>query len=396
MEQATNPTSATVRPFEFFKPGTFTAVNGQTYTFDAAAVREMVDSYRPEFSDAPLVVGHPKLTSPRFGRAEKLFVNDKGVAMCEAGGLVAEFAEMVNKGMYPKVSASIFLPSAKGNPTPGKHYLNHIGFLGGVAPAVKGLSMVEFAADDDGVASFAFEDRLEAGMWRSLRNWMLAKFGSDEAEQALPEWTVQSVADSAAQPDQKDDPQGVGTADASALLAFSTPSNQPNQEEIAMDAQKEARLAQLEAEHAELRKQVKTAADFAARTEVASFAEGLVKTGQVLPAHKDAVVEVLCQLDAANDGKGEVASFASADPEHADHGKTGGALLREMLNALPVQVSFQKLPDGAAAGTASFAAPAGYTVSAEGLDLMAKAEAHQKAHPGMSLIDAASAVQAQG
>lgn len=374
MEQATNPT---VKPFEFFKPGTFTAVNGQTYTFDAAAVQEMVDSYRVDLSDAPLVVGHPKLTSPRFGRAEKLFINDKGVAMCEAGGLVAEFAEMVNKGLYPKVSASIFLPSAKGNPTPGKHYLNHIGFLGGVAPAVKGLSMVEFASDDDGIASFGFDDEIEAGLFRGLRNWLLTKFGKEDADTALPEWDVSYLAKQAVQTDL---PQESG-----ALSNFST---QPTAQEIAMDAAKEKRLAELEAQALDMDKK----AAQVARADVASFAEGLVVAGKVLPAHKESVVEVLCQLDAANDGKGEVASFAAADPEHADHGKTGGALLREMLTALPKQVSFEKLPDGAATGAASFAAPMGSTVDAAGLELLARAEAYQAANPGVDIIAAAQAV----
>ncbi len=387
MEQNTNPankpTPAVVKAFEFFKPGTFTAVNGQTYTFDAAAVRELVDSYRPEFSDAPLVVGHPKLTSPRFGRAEKLFVNDQGVAMCEAGGLVPEFAAMVNAGMYPKVSAAIYMPNAKGNPTPGKHYLNHIGFLGGVAPAVKGLEMVQFAAaeTDDGIVSFGdWDDRVTAGILRNLRNWFIGKFGQDEADKAIAEWGVQALSDSAAQPES----------------SFSTtPTTQLNPQEIDMDAAQLAELTAFKAREADLiarETALASQAQLAAQAEVTSFAEGLIASGKWLPANKDALVEVIGQLSEAD----QVARFAAADPAHTAHGKTGAQLLREMLSALPVQVSFAKLPDGAAAGTANFAAPDGAAVSAEGLDLMARAQAHQKTNPALSLIDAAIAVQAQG
>ncbi len=383
-----------IKPFEFFKPGTHTAVNGVAYTFDAAAVNELVSSYNPDFSDAPLVVGHPTLTAPRFGKAQRLFVSDKGVAMCEAGDLVAEFAEMVNNKMYPRVSASIYMPTAKGNPTPGKHYLRHIGFLGGVAPAVKGLEMVEFAADADadGIVSFGdWDDRLTAGMFRSIRNWILSKFGQEDADRALSEWAVQDLADSAAQPE-------ANNANANAISNFSTPPTHPTtSQEIPMDATQLAELAAFKNREAALLAReaaVNAASALAARTEVANFAEGLITAGKLIPAHKDAVVEVLCQLDQAGDGKGQIASFAAA-PEHADHGKTGGVLLRELLSNLPKQVTFDKLPDGAGVGTADFAAPDGATVDASGLELMARAEAHQKANPGMSLTDAAIALQKQ-
>ena len=107
----TNNATKTIKPIEIFKPGSFTAVNGERYTFSSADVAELAASYDPATSDAPFVVGHPKLTSPRFGHVGSLSVNSAGVLCATPANVVPEFAEAVNAGYYPKVSASIFLPS---------------------------------------------------------------------------------------------------------------------------------------------------------------------------------------------------------------------------------------------------------------------------------------------
>lgn len=388
------PSQATpTKAFEFFKPGRFTAVNGQTYDFSAQAVRELVDGYRPELSDAPFVVGHPKLTSPRFGRAERLFVNDAGVACCEPGALVPEFAEMVNKGLYPRVSASIFMPTAKGNPTPGKHYLKDIGFLGAAAPAVKGLELVQFAGDDDGVASFAYEDRVQASLWRRLRDFLIGEFGLDKADKALPAWDVDALQEAATQLEAQDTQTAPGFA-APAISTLHT----STLETTMTDPQTQARLNDIQAREAALasREAALAAQEVAARhAEVASFAQALADNGQLVAGQPADMVEVLTQLEDLAAAGGGVASFAA---EHESHGKTGSALLRAFLLGLPKQVSFDKLNTGSAAagtGVASFAAPEGYSVDAEGLELMARAKAYQADHPGVSLIDAAAALEAQ-
>lgn len=58
-----------------------------------------------------------------------------------------EFADMVAQGAYKKVSAAFFMPTTPNNPTPGVLYLRHIGFLGAVPPAIKGLKPIEFSGD---------------------------------------------------------------------------------------------------------------------------------------------------------------------------------------------------------------------------------------------------------
>jgi hypothetical protein len=43
------------------------------------------------------------------------------------------------------VSASFFSPGQEGNPEPSAYYLKHVGFLGAMAPAVKGLAPLNFS-----------------------------------------------------------------------------------------------------------------------------------------------------------------------------------------------------------------------------------------------------------
>ncbi|KAF1041337.1 MAG: hypothetical protein GAK35_03391 [Herbaspirillum frisingense] len=378
-------TTPTIKPFEIFRAGTFTAVNGQRYTFTDAQVRELAETYNPEFSDAPLVVGHPKLTSPRYGRVSKLAVNSAGVLCAEPDQLVAEFAAAVNNKHYPKVSASIFLPDAPGNPTPGKHYLRHVGFLGGVAPAVKGLAQVEFAASDDGIAEFGYEDRIVTRLLRGVRDWLIETAGLEKAQQVIPDYELESLDSIATQEQLQASP-----ASGSTLPAFSDPhqTTEPDmktaeQQQAELDAQKkilDEREAKLRVDEAALN-----------RTKVADFAEALVTDGKLLPGQKQSVIEILSQLETAN----LVADFAAGDE---NHGKTGAELFKGLLIAMPKLVEYERItkPGQQAGGVTDFAAPVGATVDQEGLETVTKANEYMTKNPGVTFIEAVAYVQATG
>jgi hypothetical protein len=372
-----------MKPIEIFKPGTFTAMNGNKYTFTPAQVRELADTYRPDFADAPLVVGHPKLTSPRFGHAGKLFVNAAGVLCAEAADVVPEFAAAVAAKLYTNVSASIYLPDAPGNPTPGKHYLRHIGFLGGAAPAVKGLKSVEFSADQTGVVDFSYEDRLIVQLFRRMRDWIISKDGVAAADEILPEYQLSDLADS----NTREEITG-----AEPNPAFSNPT-QPTEADLSQQKALDEQAAALLLQKTELDGR---AATIAAQEAVirkaghADFAETLCASGQLLPAQKASVVEILSQLDAAN----QVADFAAGD---ANHGKTGAALFKEFLATQPKQVVYGRVSAAGGAaktGTAEFAAPMGYEVDQEGLETVTRANAYMKDHPGTDFMSAVKAVLA--
>lgn len=376
-----------MKHIEIFRPGSFVATNGQKYNFTAAQVQELADTYRPDFADAPLVVGHPKLTSPRFGHAGKLFVNDAGVLCAEAADVVPEFAEAVNAKHYTKVSASIYLPDAPGNPTPGKHYLRHIGFLGGAAPAVKGLKSVEFAESTEGVVDFGYEDRQIVQVLRNLRDWFVSTIGIDKADQIVPTWTLDSINESTVREEQQE--QQTSGDGLTTTPAFSNPT-QPTEAELSQQKVLEDQAAALALQKKQLDERAAALALQEAGAKKAShadFAESLCVEGKLLPAQKAAVVEIMSQLDASN----QVADFAVGD---ANHGKTGAALFREFLATQPKQVEFKRISQSANAsdGVADFAAPPGSMVDPEAQEHYRKAVAYQKAHPGTDIITAAKAV----
>lgn len=129
--------------------GTFTATDGRTFTYTPADLAEIAESYDPATDPAPLVVGHPKLDTPAFGWAKSVAVEDgELVAYPDPDKLDPAFAEAVKAGRYGRISASLYERTDPNNPKPGRWSLKHIGFLGGAAPAVKGLGMVSFAESE--------------------------------------------------------------------------------------------------------------------------------------------------------------------------------------------------------------------------------------------------------
>jgi hypothetical protein len=123
--------------FEIFKTGTHQDSKGRERTWTTADLDKMVAMYNPADHEAPMVIGHPKTNDPAYGWAQQLKrVGEKLYAL--PGQVVPEFAEMVKRGLFKKRSIRV-------NPDGS---LGHIGFLGAVPPAIKGLKDMEFAQDE--------------------------------------------------------------------------------------------------------------------------------------------------------------------------------------------------------------------------------------------------------
>jgi hypothetical protein len=261
-------------------------------------------------------------------------------------------------------------------------------FLGAQAPAVKGLRSPEFAADDAGVVEFSeWDDATNAGLWRSLREWLIGKFGQDEADKVVPGYQVQSLEQSAQ--DELKEAAAEASADAPAP-AFSEPENPPEETSTVTPEEKAA----LEAENAQLKQRasdaeaaiaVLKAAQVAADN--AAFADRLIGEGKLLPASK-AVVVASMNLFAAESPK-----FADDDGE-----KTLLDAFKGFLQGMPKRVEFGEVAigDNAAGvpGTVEYAAPQGFAVDRESVVLHQKALAHQAAHD-TDYLTAVKAVSAQ-
>ena len=150
-----------MKPFEIFRTGTHTSLNGQTKDFSETDLDTIASSYDPQQHEAPIVIGHPETNAPAYGWIDKLKrVGDRLIAFPKQ--VSNEFAELVKTGAFKKRSISI---------TPDLQ-LNHVGFLGAAAPAVKGLKDVEFAENPDELefASFEFDPVLELELTSDLES----------------------------------------------------------------------------------------------------------------------------------------------------------------------------------------------------------------------------------
>ncbi|QEY23543.1 2-oxoacid:acceptor oxidoreductase [Neisseria animalis] len=235
--------------FEIFKSGTRTDHNGRRITISDGDVAQAAAAYDPALFQAPIVIGHPHSTAPAYGWVGSLKA-DGGVLSADFAQMDEGFVDLVKAGRYKKVSASFYPPDNPNNPKPGVWYLRHVGFLGAVPPAVKGLAAIDFA-EDDGAVSFG---------------------GADEP--APPENPLSDLPEH----EHKETPMSPEE-----LLA---------QEKAAREAA-EARAADAVAELEKLKAEQERDLRDAAHQRNTDFAEGLVKEGRLKPADKDLAVRVL-------------------------------------------------------------------------------------------------------
>ncbi|ENA1254046.1 TPA: peptidase [Pseudomonas aeruginosa] len=347
--------------------------------FTEAILQEIAATYDPALSEAPLVIGHPKLNAPAYGWAKGLEVRE-GMLYAEPHQVVPEFAEAANRKMYKKRSASVYLPDSPGNPVPGKHYLRHIGFLGAVPPAIKGIPDAPFNfAEDDGALAIEFAEAPYAvtgltDILRRLRDFFVEREGAERADQLIPQWQLSSIEEDARRASVQDTaPQasalfsepvieGVDAAAASAAAAEEpqgtvTPSDgasesaaeadrtsHPSQQDTTMpdEAALQERQRQLdEREQLLATREAQVAQQKAQehRNEVTEFAEALVQAGRLLPRQKAPVIELLVSLPTDTP-----LEFAEGDGQVT---KPAAEVLRSLLAELPKQVDFsEKSGDG--------------------------------------------------
>ena len=299
--------------YEIFRAGTRTDNSGRTITITPEQVAAIASHYSPSKHEAPIVVGHPSLNAPAYGWVGSLKA-ENGTLYANFAQVDDDFAELVRKGRYKKVSASFYPPNHPSNPQPENWYLRHVGFLGAHPPAVKGLAAIDFADDEDGVVSFGESDWLLSRMLRNLREWLIGKDGLETADRVLPDWQIEAVAPPPApepeampnnfsEPRDKDDTM--------------TPEQQLEAERKARE-QAEAEAKQAREELAKLQAEQEKSLRDAAHQQNADFAEGLIKAGSLKPADKELIVAVLDFTDypeaaPADFGEGKKLSDALKD-----------------------------------------------------------------------------------
>lgn len=379
-----NPAAALNR-IEIFRAGRHTDVNGQQIEFSPADVAAIAASYDASAGEAPLVVGHPQINGPAYGWVKELTA-EGGVLYAAPHQVDAAFAQLVQDGRFKKRSASFFLPNSPGNPKPGSTYLRHVGFLGAAAPAVAGLRDIQFSATADGVVEFASNDwafRNVANMFRSLRDFFIAKDGVESADKTLPQWQIDQLAD-AGQSNDVAVPASFAVADAAAATTVldATP--------LTADfAARETAVNERERQIAVREAAIQADAEARQYADVLAFCAGLVGQGRLLPRDQPAMAQLLKTLETA--ATPQVLNFTAADGTPA--AQPAAKTLRDFLAAQPAQVDFaERSASQPIDASADFAAPPGTRVNRDQLTLHAKAVAYSREHPGVAWLDAVRAV----
>ena len=315
------------------------------------------------FPECPAFIGHPKHNAPAYGWVKRLEL-DGDVLKAEFDQIDPEFAEMVEKGRFKKISSSFYLADSPNNPCPGNLYLRHVGFLGAMPPAVKGLRNPEFADNEQGVVDFS--DWAETSLWRRLRDWIIGTHGQEEADKAVPDYLVASVQEESIRNDLKryqQDETGIP------MPSFNEP-NQPSepQGEPEMTAEE---IEQLKAENQQLKAEKAEAALNQAKADNADFAEGLVKAGKLAPVAKQQAIDLLNY--GSTTAAGGVVEFGEGENLH---GK-----IKAFLEAQPQIVEFGEVATkdkaaGAEDGTVQYAEG----TSADAIDMDKKVRAYMKEH----------------
>ena len=124
--------------FEIFKSGTHTDSAGNVHTYTDQDLDTIASNYNPQHDEAPLVIGHPKSNEPAYGWVGevKRFGNS---LFAKAKSIVPEFEQSIKDGLFKKRSIAL-------NPD---FSIRHIGFLGAVPPAVKGMQDLAFNSTDE-------------------------------------------------------------------------------------------------------------------------------------------------------------------------------------------------------------------------------------------------------
>ncbi len=330
---------------EIFKTGTHTDSAGNTRTWTEKDLDTIVSKYNPAEHEAPVVIGHPVDNAPAYGWVEKL--ERRGQSLwAKIKPTVQEFVDWVKAGLYKKVSISLY-PDLR---------LRHVGFLGAMPPAVKGLTPVQFS--DREYAEYEFRE------WTTEEREKLAK-GLIKGEFAGPDRTFpiaspEDVADAFRLAGHADDPDEVrrniiriakkyGWTDALPESAKKwAEEHNIELKEARMEELKELGLKlkeqeelmkeykereiQKDEEIAKLKERIRMLEMEKKRAEFESFCEGLIREGRLTPAVKPVVIDFMEILS-------QVGEFEFSEPE----GKLKTEPLekfKSFLRGLPKQVEF--------------------------------------------------------
>jgi uncharacterized tellurite resistance protein B-like protein len=259
------------------KTGSFTDMYGNKRTLTKALFEEIAANYQKAAEKAPAVFGHPSTAAPAQGWIGELRVN-------------GDYLEARYEDIKPEARAVLESKEYRYKSMsydPKTNTLQHVGFLGAVAPAIPGLGEIAFAENEKGVT-------LYFSRYFDVKDFKDVELESKKGGSKMDEATMKLIAEAQAAVKEKE----AKIAELQAQLA-------KQQEELkALTEGKTAAEKQVE----EAKKETETVkAEFASAARLARV-DALVASGKLTPAERDKTLKMAETLGANN-----TASFATAD-----------------------------------------------------------------------------------
>lgn len=369
--------------FPVFRAGEQTDSQGRKQTFTDADLDSVVANHN-DAEPAPFVVGHPKHNDPAYAWTAGL-KREGDTLFAKGRDIVTEFGDAVKNKLYPNRSISI---APDGN---GGYALRHIGFLGAVAPAVKGLGAIAFNAGDANAlefeADFAMTEgqqyasahglRTVADLFRSMREWFIQEKDIETADKLIPSWEVESLRSAAADLREPATPLTEFTAHKE---EFSVPKDNENKQfsQADIDTAVQAALATASetsaAREAELQYQAR-------HRDAIDVVEKALADGRLLPAQTPGLAEFMASLPADDSNTFEF-SVGEGDKK-TQTTKTPAQFISDFVASLSQQIKLgaddSDDPDADNAAS-NFSTPAGAVVDEDRLALHKKALDYQAQH----------------
>ena len=343
-----------VDPFkhvEVFRVGIHTDSTGNRRNFGEADL-DRIAAYNPAFHEAPMVIGHPSANAPAFGWVEKVYREGPSLFM-DFKDVAPEFADLVKAGRFKKRSISLY---------PGGD-LRHVGFLGAVPPAIKGLKDVQFAEGEASTFEFCEEPDADKSLFTRFAEAFLGLVAPGRTDKQ------------AGGPAFKEEPMGGNSNDTAVQVAALTAKMANFSEALAV---KDQQIADLTAANKALTNRVDATVATGRRAEIAQFCEGLASKGLLTDFQRGLAVDFMEKLDGTMD-------FAEGDKTVK---KPVADVFKAFLESLPVQVEFGEVATfGRAAGK-----PGDLDAPTLAVKIRDKVDAAEKVGRSMSFAEAQAEV----
>lgn len=271
---------------------------------DLETIRNNFYNVNPDF---PICCGHPKSNSPAYGWVKDLKIEDEPEKKCT--GLFAsfkevapEFAEACKKGLFKTRSISLtqdLIP-------------RHLAFLGAQTPAVKGLEQFCFAAPAEDITIDFSDTDAFIPIDNSVKLGGLTPFiGEKKTEHVETNYEPAFSFECSKNDDIKNNrlAKAGGAAGSPKIPAVKT------KKEVTMTEEElAAQISSKDEEIAALKKQINESKEAALSKEFSDFCDSAIDAGNILPAQKDDVLNILfaCKDNTINFSDGGETSAAES------------------------------------------------------------------------------------